>query len=163
MPSVNAEGLALAAELKQVLKQDFDLDLDVPKFNCFFPGDRINDNEHACALFQNALHANPQLVCLSGMDAGICTTGLRVAGVPIGNDEWVQQFVQAKAAAVKVDVGKLDMISDGLIHYQMLRFCRNTGLAFLGRNTPTPLIFDIFEDVEATILEVLCRKGTTNA
>ena len=32
-----AESLALAAELKQVLNQD--LDLDVPKFNCFFPGD----------------------------------------------------------------------------------------------------------------------------
>jgi len=50
-----AEGLALADELKQVLKQDLDLDLDVPKFNCFFPGDRINDDDHARALFQNAL------------------------------------------------------------------------------------------------------------
>jgi len=45
----------------------------------------------------------------------------------------------------------------------MLRFCQNTRLAFLGRNTPTPLIFDIFADVDATILEALCRKGTTNA
>jgi len=135
----------------------------VPTFNCFFPGDRFNDDEHARALFQNALHANPQLACLSGMDAGISTTGLHFAGVPIGNDEWVQQFVQAKAAAVKVDVGKLDIISDGLIHYQMMRFCRNTRLAFLGRNTPTPLISHIFADVDATILEALCRKGTTNA
>jgi len=55
------------------------------------------------------------------MDAGISTTVLRVAEIPIGNDEWVQQFVQEKAAAVQVDVGKLDIISDGLIHYQMLR------------------------------------------
>jgi len=70
------------------------------------------------------------------MDAGIYTTGLRVAGVPIGNDEWVQQFVQAKATAVKVGVDKLDIISDGLIHYQMLHFCQNARLAFLGRNTP---------------------------
>jgi len=53
------------------------------------------------------------------MDAGISTTGLRVAGGPIRNDEWVQQFVKEKAAAVQVDVGK----PDGLIHYQMLRFC----------------------------------------
>ena len=85
-----------------------------------------------CSFFYNALQANPQLACLSGMDAGISTTGLRVAGVPIGNDEWVQQFVQAKAAAVQVDVGKLDIISDGLIHHRMLRFCQNTRLAFLG-------------------------------
>jgi len=99
-----AESPALVAEIKQVLKQDLDLDLHVPKFNCFVPGDRINDDEHARTLFQNALLANPQLACLSGMDAGISTTGLRVAGVFIGIDEWVQQFVQAKAAAVKVDV-----------------------------------------------------------
>ena len=30
-------------------------------------------------------------------------------------------------------------------------------------NTPTPLISDIFADVDATILEALCQKGTTNA
>jgi len=60
-------------------------------------------------------------------------------------------------------VGKLDIISDGLIHYQMLRFCQNTHLAFLGRNTPTPLLSDIFADVDATIWEALCRKGTTDA
>jgi len=46
-----AEGLALAAELKQVIKQDLDLDLDVPNFNCFFPGERINDDDHAHAFF----------------------------------------------------------------------------------------------------------------
>ena len=93
------------------------------------------------------------------MDASISTTGLRVAGVPIGNDEWVQQFVQEKAAAVQVDVGKLDIISDGLIHYLMLRFCQNTCLAFLGRNTPTPLISDIFVKADATILEALMANG----
>jgi len=97
------------------------------------------------------------------MDAGISTTGLRVAGVPIGNDEWVQQFVHAKPTAVQVDVGKLDIISDGLIHYQMLPFCQKARLAFLGRNTPTPLISDIFADVDATIFEALCWKCTTNA
>ena len=49
-------------------------------------------------------------------DGAACRRGF------IGNDEWVQQFVQEKAAAVQADVGKLDIISDGLIHYQMLRF-----------------------------------------
>jgi len=89
------------------------------------------------------------------MDAGISTKGLRT-GVPTGNDEWVQQFLQEKEVAVQVDVSKLDIISDGLIHYQMLRFCQNTHLAFLGRNTPTPLIIDILAQVDTTILEALC-------
>ena len=127
----------------------------------FLSSDRINDDDHARALFQNILQANPQLACLLGMDAGISTAGLCVAGVPTGKDEWVQQFVQEKAAAVLVDVGKLDIISDGLIHFQMLRFCQKTRLAFLGRNTPTPLISYILAQVYATILEALCQKGTT--
>jgi len=75
----------------------------------------------------------------------------------------VQQFVQEKTSAVQVEVGKLDIISDGLIHYQMLRLCQNIRLPFLGRNTPTPLISDNLAEVNATILEALCRKGTTNA
>ena len=66
--------------------------------------------------------------------------------------------MQVKAEVVQVDVGKLDIISDGLIHYQMLRFCQNTRLAFLGRNTPTPLISDIFAKVDATILERFAEK-----
>jgi len=72
---------------------------------------RINDDDQARAFFSK---------CSVGQSSArvsvISTTGLRVAGVPIANDEWVQQFVQAKAAAVQVDVGKLDIISDGLIH-----------------------------------------------
>ena len=54
-----AEGLALTAKLKKVLKQA--LDLDLPKFNYLFPGDRIHDDDHARTLFQNALQANSQL------------------------------------------------------------------------------------------------------
>jgi len=96
------------------------------------------------------------------MDAGISTTSLRVAGKPIGNDEWVQQFVPEKATAVQGDVSKLEMISDGLSFYQMLRFCQNTRLAFLGRNVPTLCISDILAQVDATILEALCRNGKTN-
>ena len=67
------------------------------------------------------------------MGAGISTTGLRVAVVPIGNDERAQQFVQEKASAVQVDVtvGKLDIISHGLIHYQMLCFSQNTRLSWV--------------------------------
>ena len=38
------EALASVAKLKLILKQDLDLDLDVPKFNCNVPGNRFNDN-----------------------------------------------------------------------------------------------------------------------
>ena len=39
------EALALVAELKLILKQDLDLDLDVPKFNSYVPGNLLNDSQ----------------------------------------------------------------------------------------------------------------------
>ena len=48
------ETLALVAELKLILKQDLDLDLDVPKFNCYVPGNRL-DKAVARALFKGTL------------------------------------------------------------------------------------------------------------
>jgi len=51
----------------------------------------------------------------------VSTKGLRVAGVPIGDDAWVTRFVAEKVEAVILDVGKIDLLlTDGMIHYQML-------------------------------------------
>ena len=44
----------LVAELKPILKQDLDLDFDVLKFNCYFPGNRLDDVQ-AHELFVNTL------------------------------------------------------------------------------------------------------------
>ena len=75
------------------------------------------------------------------MDVGVSTKWLRVADVPIVDDTWVTKSVAEKAEAVILDVGKIDhVLTDGMIHYHMLRFCQNTCPGFLARNTPTPLI-----------------------
>ena len=93
------------------------------------------------------------------MDAGIPTTGLRVAGVPIGNDEWVQQFVQEKAAAVQVDVGKLDIYLTVSFTIRCCVSAKTLVLPFLGAILQHPTgISDIFAKVDATIFEALCRK-----
>ena len=112
--------MALIAELKLILKQDLDLDLDVPKFNCYFPGNRIDDNQ-ARKPFQNTLTNRQCLSYLAAMDASVSTQGLRVAGVPIGNDAWVANFVAVKVDVVIRDIGKIDyVLTDGVIHYQLL-------------------------------------------
>jgi len=95
------------------------------------------------------------------MDAGVSTKGLRVAGVPIGDDAWVTQFVAEKVEAVSLDVGKLYLVlTDGRIHYHMMRFCQNTRPGFLARNTPALLISDSLDSLDAVILESMCTKGT---
>jgi len=95
------------------------------------------------------------------MDAGVSTKGLRVAGVPIGDDAWVAKFVAKKVEAVILDVAKIDdVLTDGMIHYHMMRFCQNTRPGFPARNTPTLLISDSLGSLDAVNLESMCTKGT---
>ena len=140
--------MALVVKLKLILKQDLDLDLDVPKFNCYVPGNHLDDDQ-ARALFKDTLASRQSFSDLAAMDAGVSTKGLRVAGVPIGDDAWVTKFVAEKAEAVILDVGKIDhVLTDGFIHYHMLRFFQNTRPGFLARNTPTPLVLESLSSLD---------------
>jgi len=43
---------------------------------------------------------------------------------------------------------------------QLLNFCQNARMAFLGRNTPTPLLSEFMAQVDDTIVYAVCRHGT---
>ena len=64
----------------------------------------------------------------------ISVPGLECVGVPIGTPELVNTFVRSKAHATEQDVQKLRIVQDPKIHYDLLRFCQHTRLAFLARN-----------------------------
>ena len=87
--------------------------------------------------------------------AGFSTDGMRVAGVPVGVDAWVKTFVEKKARSGITDVDKLDVVSDGLLHNQVLNFCQNARMVFLGRNTPTPILSEFMVQVNDTIVEAV--------
>jgi len=103
-------------------------------FSC---SDRLSDDDQARELFRNTLANRHPFSDLAAMDVGESTKGLRVAGVPTGDDTWVTKFVAEKVEAVILDIVKIDhVLTDGIIHYHMLRFCQNTRPGFLARNTP---------------------------
>ena len=83
--------------------------------------------------------------------------------MPIGKDDWVQQFVAHTADTAIQDVGKLDVVTDGFIHYALQKLCQNTRLALLEQNVATALIADSVARVHATVLDALCKKGTHNS
>jgi len=150
-----SKALPCAPEMKKILKADLDMDLNVPKFNVFFPG-----TSFSLDTARSAVREDPVLADLAAMGAGVSTDGMRVVGVPVGVDAWVKTFVAKKARLVITDVAKLDVVSDGLILTQLLHFCQNMRMAFLGRNTPTPLLSEFMAQVDATIVETVCRHGT---
>ena len=132
------------------------MDFNVPKFNVFFPDTSFSLDTGRSAL-DSAVRADPALVDLAAMGAGVSTDGMRVAGVPVGADAWVKTFLEKKARSVITDVVKLHVVSDGLLHNQLLNFCQNAHMAFLGRNTPTPLLSEFLAKVYDTIVEAVCR------
>jgi len=154
-----SDALSCAAELKQILKADLDMVLNVSKSNLYFPNPALNIVQ-ARSIFDLAVNADLSLSDLADMGAGISTDGMRVAGVLIGIDDCVKAFVAKKARTVLTNVAKLDVVTDGLIHLQLLNFYQNIRLAFFGRNTPTPLISEILAQVDDTIVEAVCRNGT---
>ena len=126
--------------MKKNLQADLDMDLNVPKFNVFFPDTSFTLDTARSAL-DSAVRADPALADLAAMGAGVSTDGIRVTGVPVGVDAWVKTFVEKKTRSVITDVAKLDVVSDGLLHNQLLNFCQNARMAFLG--VTHPLLFSL--------------------
>jgi len=81
-----SDALSCAAELKQILKVDLDMVLNVSKFNLYFPHPSLNLEEIRYT-FERAVTVNPSLSDLTDMGAGISTDGMRVARVPVGIDD----------------------------------------------------------------------------
>jgi len=148
------------SKMKKIFKADLDMDLNVPKFNVFFPDTCFSLDTVRFATLQSAVRADPALADLAAMGAGVSTDGMHVVGVPVGVDASVKTFVAKKARSVITDVTKLDVVSDGLLHNRLLNFCQNVRMAFLGRNTLTPLLSEFMAQVDDTIVEAVCSHGT---
>jgi len=154
-----SKALSCAAEMKNILKADLDMDLNVPKFNVFFLDTSFSLDTARFAL-ESVVRADPALEDLAAMGAGVETDVMRVAGVPVGVDAWVKTFVAKKAQSVITDIAKLDVVSDGFLHNQLLNFCQNARMVFLGRNTPTPLLSEFMTQVDDTVVEAVYSHGT---
>ena len=71
------------------------MDLNVPKFNVFFPGTSFSLDTARSAL-DLAIRADASLGDLAAMQAGVSTDGMRFAGVLVGVNAWVKTFVAKK-------------------------------------------------------------------
>ena len=77
--------LLCAAEMKKTLKADLDMNLNVPKFNVFFPDTSFSLDTVRSAV-ERAVREDPALADLATIGAGVSTDGMRVAGVPVSVD-----------------------------------------------------------------------------
>jgi hypothetical protein len=152
--------LQVLAELKRVLKEDAGLELNISKTD--IPPKAITQQ----AMFDVAhgsINGTPQLTQLSAevsLDS-FCPDGFVGISVPIGTDAFVKQFVAKTCRDIIEDVEQLDAIQDGFIHFQLLRFCRDTRLQYLNSH----IILDNRcvlqqQHVDYKIADALLKGGT---
>ena len=63
----------------------------------------------------------PLIAEVDGPNDVIQVDGLKCVGVPIGSQNFVQQFVATKSGEIIQDVEKVQVVSDSLIHFHFLR------------------------------------------
>jgi hypothetical protein len=117
--------LRVAADSQKSFSADADLDLQPAKFNIHVKG---VSHEHARELIEKFIDSDDYLTCLRPLldDAFGCiqADSLRVAGVPIGSDAFVTNYVRSKALDLVQDVDKLDIMKDPLTKYHSFKYCQ---------------------------------------
>jgi hypothetical protein len=164
--------LQVLAEIRQRLWEDAKLSFNMSKVKIYIPG---VSRERARELVLQHIDSDPSLESLRQLydldtadpDLGIINvTGLKCVGVPIGTPEFVDAFVRSKIDDIQHDVQKLRIIQDPKIHYDLLRFCQHTRIAFLARNVPPDVMMKHSADnpaapilVQDAIVQAILQRG----
>jgi hypothetical protein len=150
------------AALKDTFHDDTALDFNMFKTNILVKGisaQTAHADAHCHTTSNPALNTfNTSLPLDVFSDEGL--VGL---GVPLGTDDFVQNFVRDKCKDILEDVDKLDALTDGFIHYQLLRFCQATHLQYINSHvilTNQNMLQQ--QHVDVNIGDALMRKGTNN-
>ena len=121
--------LLILAELKHAVKEDCGLDRTLGKCKIFRKGMPI---EEAGSIVRDTIDADQRQHTLHDMlqlhddqeSNVIQVDGITCVGVPIGSPDFVTAFVKSKTAAMVDDVRKLQVLSNGLTHFRLVKFCR---------------------------------------
>ena len=61
-------------------------------------------------------------------------TGIEVLGTPIGTDAYIQDFVAQNSIKIMRDVEKLEPLTDGFTHFQLVQKTMNTRTQYMSKN-----------------------------
>ena len=90
-------------------------------------------------------------------------TGFKGLGVPIGTPDFITRFVAQKVKEYANDVDKLDILQDGKVHFDLLKFCHMPRFNYLNGLVLTPSLWSAQQhQFDYKVHDALIRKGTHN-
>ena len=89
---------------------------------------------------------------------------IEILGTPIGTDIYIKNFVQNNCLKIINDVVKHDPLTDGFVHFQLIKFCMNTRTQYMSANITLPpqehFLSAQHVHVDTAIADAILRKGT---
>jgi hypothetical protein len=93
--------------------------------------------------------------------------GIEILGTPIGTDIYIKEYTQKNCLKIINDAVKHDPLTDGFVHFQLIKFCVNTRTQYMSTNITLPpqehFLSVQHVHVDTTITDVILRKGTRDS
>jgi hypothetical protein len=64
--------------------------------------------------------------------------GIEVMGTPLGTDDYIRNFVTQNCIKISRNVEKVEPITDGFVHFQLVQKCMNTFTQYMSSNITLP-------------------------
>ena len=161
-----SEVLKIFTEIKHVLQEDAGLELAVKKTQILSKNMSLDQFKERAT---NFITSDPSLepcrpLLISEDDHEVFTvTGFKGLGVPIGTPDFITRFVAQKVKEYANDVDKLDILQDGKVHFDLLKFCHMPRFNYLNGLVLTPSLFSAQQhQFDYKVHDALIRKGTHN-
>ena len=132
-----SQALKLAAVSKPVFKSDGNLDFNMGKTEFLAKGPTAR---HEYERAQYFLQTNPDRQGIANdftLDM-FTTTGIEVLGTPIVIDDYIKDFVSQNSIKIMKDLDKLEPLSDGFTHFQVVQKTMNTRTQYMSANITLP-------------------------
>ena len=93
---------------------------------------------------------------------GVSTFLVRIPGTPVGTDRFIQTHVAQNCLKIMANIAKHEPLDDGLVHFQLLKFCMNTRSQYLSANVSNHTHFHSLQHqhVDRYLANNILQKGT---
>jgi hypothetical protein len=158
-----SQALKLAAVSKPMFKSDGNLDFNMDKTEFLAKGPTAR---HVFERAQYFLQTDPDLQGIANdFTPEIFTvTGIEVLGTPIGSNAYIKDFVAQNCIKIMRDVGKLEPMTDGFTHFQLVQKTMNTRTQYMSANITLPpqeqFLTAQHIHIDTAIAKAILQKGT---
>ena len=93
--------------------------------------------------------------------------GIEVLGTPIGTEGYIRNFVAKNCVKILRDIDKLEPLTDGLVHFQLIQKTMNTRTQYMSANITLPpqehFVSAQHRHVDTAVANAILKKGTRNS